>query len=123
MIFLPWVAWAMISSIVLLPSLSLASAVAVADSKVVAPQAYFHPKPPVPASAIRRHKDGKVVVHYKVTADGRVSAVIIKSSCGFRDLNQSACTAILLWKFHPALRDGVAVSYEEDQTFNFNFAH
>ena len=69
-----------------------------------------NPKPLYPVSARKRGIQGKVLLQLSITAEGKVAAVHVMQSSGFRMLDLSAVNSVKRWRFMPALQDGQAVA-------------
>ncbi len=69
-------------------------------------------KPVYPPSALRRSLEADVVLLVDVDAEGVVTAVELLESAGYtqahKDMNHSAVAAVFLWRYRPAIRNGVA---------------
>ena len=61
-----------------------------------------NPAPTYPALARRMHEQGKVLIRVLVSVDGTPEKIELKSSSGYRRLDQSALETIRNWKFVPA---------------------
>jgi TonB family protein len=73
-----------------------------------------------PPLAIRLREEGKVLIKYLVSEDGRVSECTVMTSSGTSTLDDAACSiAKRSWKFKPATRDGKAVSQYLGAEVNF----
>lgn len=68
------------------------------------------PAPRYPTRALRRGDSGTVRVRVEVGPDGRPSQVSVAQPSGSRDLDRAAVDAVRRWRFHPARRNGEAVS-------------
>lgn len=66
-------------------------------------------QPKYPPQAIRAHHEGTVLVLAQIAVDGRVTDTRIEQSSGYRELDDSAVSAVSSWKFRAAHRDGVPV--------------
>jgi protein TonB len=66
--------------------------------------------PEYPEGARRRGYQGTALLRVRVREDGRVAAVEIKESSGYRILDGTATKAIWTWRFTPALADGRPVA-------------
>ena len=72
-----------------------------------------NPVPPYPADALARGIEGLVLLRMRIGADGGVKEAAIDRSSGTPSLDESALSTVRrLWRFEPATRCGVAVSYE-----------
>lgn len=65
--------------------------------------------PQYPLSARLKGQEGIVILHAEILAEGRVGDLKVKSSSGYRILDQSALAAVKLWKFDPATKKGKPV--------------
>lgn len=68
------------------------------------------PAPRYPSRALRRGESGTVRVRVEVGPDGRPSQVSVAQASGSRVLDRAAVDAVRRWRFHPARRNGEAVS-------------
>lgn len=67
-------------------------------------------RPPVyPLGARRRREQGVVILSVDVTAEGRATAVSIRQSSGFAELDEAALEAVRRWRFAPATQGGAPV--------------
>jgi protein TonB len=73
------------------------------------PRYGYHPDPVYPEFARRRGWEGTVEFNVRVLASGEVAEVTLKSSSGYRGLDQAARRAIKRWRFTPASRAGTLV--------------
>jgi protein TonB len=72
-----------------------------------------NPVPPYPADALARGIEGLVLLRVRIGADGRVEEAAVNRSSGTPSLDESALSTVRRqWRFEPATRGGVAVSYE-----------
>ncbi len=72
-----------------------------------------NPVPPYPADALARGIEGLVLLRVRIGADGSVQEVAVHQSSGTPSLDESALSTVRRqWRFEPATRSGVAVSYE-----------
>jgi TonB family protein len=72
-----------------------------------------NPVPPYPSEALARGVEGLVLLRVRIGADGRVEEARIQQSSGTPLLDESALSTVRqYWRFEPATRGGVAVSYE-----------
>jgi len=79
-----------------------------------------NPKPPYPASAVRRGAEGRVVLLAEVLADGRAGRVNLEQSSGHAILDASAMNTVRTWRFTPARKDGVIVTQTVRIPIEFN---
>src|ERR1700731_3344472 len=66
-------------------------------------------QPPYPETAMQNLERGAAVLGVVVTAQGRVTRVSLIETSGFNDLDASAISTVLGWKFMPAIKDGTPV--------------
>ena len=72
-----------------------------------------NPVPPYPADALARGIEGLVLLRVRIGADGSVEEATVHQSSGTPSLDESALSTVRRqWRFEPATRCGVAVSYE-----------
>lgn len=65
-------------------------------------------RPPVyPADSKREGQQGKVIVRVRIDADGRPTESSIRSSSGFKSLDNAAQEAVMSWRYVPGKRNGV----------------
>lgn len=78
-------------------------------SVLLAPQidAKQCPAPEYPRRARRLRLEGTTQLLVTVSAEGRPVRVVVQTSSGHPLLDDAAITAVHLWRFHPAKRDGV----------------
>ncbi|MGN6091894.1 MAG: energy transducer TonB [Luteibacter jiangsuensis] len=62
------------------------------------------PSPRYPMSALRAHREGKVVLHVTVTPEGDVTGVAVGRSSGDEALDRAAQEAVRDWRFAAADR-------------------
>ncbi len=76
---------------------------------VVAAEPAFQPMPEVPDDLRAEALDKTCVVEIAVAADGSVSSVKVRTTCGVSELDQLALTTARRWKFKAATKDGDAI--------------
>ncbi|WP_413624975.1 energy transducer TonB [Luteibacter sp. Lutesp34] len=64
----------------------------------------YMPSPRYPMSALRAHREGKVVLHVTVTPEGDVTRVAVGRSSGDEALDRAAQEAVRDWRFAAADR-------------------
>lgn len=67
-----------------------------------------NPEPRYPYAALRRRLEGRVLLRVDVDATGRATHVIVRRSSGFPILDEAAISAVLAWRFRPAIVGGTA---------------
>lgn len=75
--------------------------------------------PHYPKQSTRLNEQGRVVVRVELGEDGRVANAAVKTSSGYRRLDDAALDAVRTWRCKPAMRNGVAVPAVALQPFNF----
>lgn len=75
--------------------------------------------PDYPRLSMRRNEQGKVVLRVELGEDGRVARTEVKTSSGYRRLDDAALNAVKTWRCNPPMRNGVAVRAVALQPFNF----
>jgi protein TonB len=78
--------------------------------------------PAYPREAWLARMEGQVTVRIKISAAGEVTSAKIERSSGWPLLDDAALTAIRRWRFEPARRNGVPVSYELLKPFTFRIS-
>ena len=85
-----------------------------------APDAVFHNRPPeYPIAAARAGQTGAVVLTIHVSPSGHAMAVDVTRSSRYPLLDEAARTAVLRWRFLPAVKDGKPVESETRMQFLF----
>ena len=64
----------------------------------------YNPKPTYPRAARRAGRQGTVMLHVEVLADGHVDRIEIDKSSGYELLDDAAVEAVRRWRFVPAKR-------------------
>ncbi|HST28140.1 MAG TPA: TonB family protein [Rudaea sp.] len=75
-----------------------------------------------PIEALRNREQGTVILSVLVGADGSVLGVEIEKTSGSRSLDRAAREAVAKWRFHPAMRNGVAHSAWASVPVTFNLS-
>lgn len=76
-------------------------------------------EPVYPMLSKRLGETGVVRVRLKINEAGRVSAVEVMASSGFKRLDESALAAVRKWRFVPPTRNGVPVAKETTAPISF----
>jgi TonB family protein len=63
-------------------------------------------QPPYPPTALQNQERGAVILGAAVTAEGKVTRVSLIETSGFNDLDSSAISTVLGWRFVPATKEG-----------------
>ena len=72
-----------------------------------------NPVPPYPPDALAGGIEGLVLLRVRIGADGAVEEAAVHQSSGTPSLDESALSTVRRqWRFQPATRCGLAVSYE-----------
>lgn len=77
----------------------------------------YMPSPRYPMSALRKQREGKVVLSVTVTPEGDVTSVTVGHSSGDIDLDRAAEDAVRSWRF--AAADNRPSRYTADLPINF----
>jgi protein TonB len=75
--------------------------------------------PDYPIDAAARGEHGAVSVMIHVSENGIASGVDVLESSGFKSLDRAAVDAVQKWRFHPAMKAGLAVPFDMAIQFNF----
>lgn len=75
--------------------------------------------PEYPTGSRRFGESGKLVLRVELDTAGRIAAVRVKQSTGFRRLDEAGIAAVRQWQCDPPMRDGKAVAAVALQPFNF----
>ncbi|MDP3265981.1 MAG: TonB family protein [Sulfuricurvum sp.] len=75
--------------------------------------------PKYPRISLKMDEEGSVVVRVKLDKEGKIAEASVKSSSGYKRLDDAAISAVQTWKCHPAMRDNVAVEAYALQPFEF----
>jgi len=83
------------------------------DGKIGVPFPRYaqNPKPVYPSEARDKGYEGEVLLRVEVLSNGRVGQVEVKKSSGYEVLDQSALATLKQWKFIPARKGDVAISF------------
>lgn len=82
-----------------------------------------NPAPVYPAQSKRLNETGTVVLEVLVLADGSAGDVRLKTSSGFKRLDDAAIRAVKNWHFVPAKRGGEAIDFTYDLPVEFSLNH
>jgi TonB family protein len=86
---------------------------------VTMPRAVYSPSPPYPDSARKSKLVGNVLVQVTVGADGLVKDAKVLRSLS-EDLDRAALATVKVWRFEPALKDGLPVATFANIEISFN---
>lgn len=97
---------------------------ALAPAPVVPPRAeagqLSNPAPVYPSLSRRLREEGTVVLEILIKADGTVGEIKIKSSSGFKRLDEAATKAVKQWRYLPATQGGQTIDFWYEQPVEFN---
>lgn len=75
--------------------------------------------PKYPRISLKMDEEGSVIVRVKLDKEGTIAEASVKSSSGYKRLDEAAISAVKTWKCHPAMRDNTAVEAYALQPFEF----
>ena len=76
-------------------------------------------QPNYPLASKRMNEQGKVVLRVALGENGQVDHAEVKTSSGYKRLDDAALSAVRAWSCKPAMRNGAAVQAVALQPFNF----
>ena len=79
-----------------------------------------NPAPVYPNLSRRLREQGTVVLEILIKADGTVGNIKMKSSSGFKRLDESAIKAVKRWRYLPATQGGQKIDFWYEQPIEFN---
>lgn len=79
-----------------------------------------NPAPVYPNLSRRLREQGTVVLEILIKADGTVGEIKIKSSSGFKRLDDTAIKAVQRWRYQPATQGGRKIDFWYEQPVEFN---
>lgn len=79
-----------------------------------------NPAPVYPSLSQRLREEGIVVLEILIKADGTVGEIKIKSSSGFKRLDETAAKAVSRWRYLPATQGGKKIDFWYEQPVEFN---
>jgi protein TonB len=71
---------------------------------IIAPQIIYKVLPQYPKNALNAGLEGSVLLSAYIDLSGNVSQVLVKTSSGVADFDQSAINAISQWKYNTAVQ-------------------
>ena len=77
------------------------------------------PKPIYPEASILYAESGSVLLQLEIDAEGKVSAMQLARSSGFKRLDKAAMNTVKHWIFAPALRNQIAVASQKKVAIRF----
>ena len=96
---------------------------ALGPAPVVPPRAeagqLSNPAPIYPSLSRRLREEGTVVLEILIKADGTVGEVKIKSSSGFKRLDETAAKAVSQWRYSPATQGDKKIDFWYEQPVEF----
>ncbi len=75
--------------------------------------------PNYPAVSRRKGEQGQVKLRVELDETGRITAVKVEASSGYKRLDEAGIAAVKTWRCNPAMRDGQAVRALALQPFDF----
>lgn len=101
-----------------------ASATSAAEAPVEPPRAEAshldNPPPAYPTLSRRFNEEGRVLLDVYILPDGRVGAIKLNQSSGFRRLDAAALEAVRRWRYVPARRGDEAIPFWYVQPISFS---
>jgi protein TonB len=95
-----------------------------APAPVVPPRAEAgqlnNPAPVYPTLSRRLREEGTVTLEILIRADGSVGEIKLKTSSGFKRLDDAAMTAVKRWRYQPATQGGKAIDFWYELPLEFN---
>lgn len=79
-----------------------------------------NPKPPYPSDAFTRGIEGRVLLEVQINAQGLVEDLRVIQSSGVASLDRSATDTVRTWRFQPARKGGVPVSFVVNVPIRFS---
>lgn len=79
-----------------------------------------NPAPVYPSLSRRLREEGTVVLDILIKANGNVSEIKLKTSSGFKRLDDAAIKAVKHWRYTPATQAGIAIDFWYIQPLEFN---
>ena len=79
-----------------------------------------NPAPVYPSLSRRLREQGTVVLEILIKADGTVGEVKIKSSSGYKRLDDTAAKAVKQWRYQPATQGDKKIDFWYEQPVEFN---
>nr|AAP49337.1 Uvs044 [uncultured bacterium] len=79
-----------------------------------------NPAPVYPSLSRRLREEGIVVLEILIKADGTVGEIKIKTSSGFKRLDDTAVKAVKRWRYQPATQGDKKIDFWYEQPVEFN---
>lgn len=79
-----------------------------------------NPAPVYPSLSRRLREEGIVVLEILIKADGTVGEIKIKTSSGFKRLDDTAVKAVKHWRYQPATQGDKKIDFWYEQPVEFN---
>lgn len=79
-----------------------------------------NPAPVYPNLSRRLREEGVVVLEILIKADGTVGEIKIKSSSGYKRLDDTALKAVQQWRYQPATQGGNKIDFWYEQPVEFD---
>jgi protein TonB len=78
-----------------------------------------NPAPAYPSLSRRLREEGLVLLEILIRADGSVGEIKLKTSSGFKRLDEAAINAVKHWRYQPATQGGKAIDFWYEQPLEF----
>lgn len=78
-----------------------------------------NPSPTYPSMSRRLHEEGVVVLEILILADGSVGEIKLKTSSGYKRLDDTAKKAVAKWRYQPATQAGQPIDFWYEQPVEF----
>ena len=79
----------------------------------------FNAPPRYPMLARRAKLEGSVLLHFRISRDGHIQHVEVRTSSGHALLDEAALAAVRTWRFSPARRGNALIEDAIDQEIVF----
>lgn len=79
-----------------------------------------NPAPVYPSLSRRLREEGIVVLDILIKADGTVGEIKVKTSSGFKRLDDTAVKAVSRWRYEPASQAGKKINFWYEQPVEFS---
>ena len=101
------------------PARSSAASVPPAEPVLEPPELLERSEPSYPPKSLKRAAGERIVLKLLISDKGRISRVLVERGTQFKDLEAAAVSAVLRWKYVPAMENGVAVEAWTTAEFTF----
>lgn len=79
-----------------------------------------NPAPVYPSLSRRLHEQGVVILEILIKSDGTVGEIKIKTSSGFKRLDDTAVKAVKQWRYQPATQGNKKIDFWYEQPVEFS---